>query len=639
MPPPPPNSSSSSSSLPLAAAPMSNPSVPSSTSSTSPLPPNPLAAASSFLHHHLSRLASRFAAPPPPALAAVSALPGPQGASASLSLALAPDEVARALTGTPVFTVCNSSNEFVLVSDPATGLRSLGLLCFRSEDADALLTHVRMRQPVVGRGAKVVPITLDQVYMLKAEGIAFRFLPDPLQIKNALELKSGLTAFDGVPVFQSDLLVVKKQKKRYCPIYFQKEDIERELTKASKTSRGSALSKQIMVGSLEDVLKKMEMNERNSGWDDLIFIPPGKSLHQHINELHLKLAKSVAGAAAAFAIPRAAPAFGVETGWPPEHCLRCFTPPDAPFVLGAAAAIHLGNTNSCIAGYDDDDAPLGAKPSYYQFCIPSWVALAHDNGTVISGEAAMNRAALSPSTAVSAFMRLLHRRQFPLPSPKFVLGDDFTARIVDHMVEHIKKQHGRDVRQEEKAMVRLRVACEHAKKALSEQQETLVQIDSLLDDGAVFSATLTRAKLEELNHDLLDRAMALVKEVVVTTGGVEMVDEVLVIGGSARIPKVRQLVKDYFNGNGNGRHPNSRGCKGPVDVEPESEPEDAVLRGAALLSRPLPVAQGPAAAAAEARSIDFDHWFRRRHLISLGHISVTFGSMKVNLTYHGPMFF
>uniref|UniRef100_A0A0D9WN73 Uncharacterized protein n=1 Tax=Leersia perrieri TaxID=77586 RepID=A0A0D9WN73_9ORYZ len=101
--------------------------------------------------------------------------------------------------------------------------------------------------------------------MLKAEGIAFRFLPDPLQIKNALELKSGLTAFDGVPVFQ--------------------EDIERELTKASRTSRGSALSKQIMVGSLEDVLKKMEMNERNSGWDDLIFIPPGKNLSQHINEV------------------------------------------------------------------------------------------------------------------------------------------------------------------------------------------------------------------------------------------------------------------------------------------------------------------------------------------------------------------
>ncbi|KAF0887535.1 hypothetical protein E2562_002264 [Oryza meyeriana var. granulata] len=102
-----------------------------------------------------------------------------------------------------------AGNEFVLVSDPATGLRSLGLLCFRSEDADALLTHVRTRQPVVGKGAKVVPITLDQVYMLKAEGIAFRFLPDPLQIKNALELKSGLTAFDGVPVFQRAIALVR----------------------------------------------------------------------------------------------------------------------------------------------------------------------------------------------------------------------------------------------------------------------------------------------------------------------------------------------------------------------------------------------------------------------------------------------
>ncbi|KAL6606864.1 hypothetical protein ACP70R_042517 [Stipagrostis hirtigluma subsp. patula] len=280
---PPPDSVSMRSSLPLAAAPMSDATP--SPSSRAPPPPNPLAAAASFLQRHISHLASRLAAAAPrPARAAAATLPpGPQGAS--LSLALAPDEVARALTGTPVFTVCNSSNEFVLVSDPATGLRSLGLLCFRSEDADALLSHVRTRQPVLGKGAKVVPITLDQVYMLKAEGIAFRFLPDPLQIKNALELKSGKTAFDGVPVFQSDLLVVKKQKKRYCPIYFQKEDIERELSRASKGSRGSALSKQITVGSLEDVLKKMEMNERNSGWDDLIFIPPGKGLNQHINEV------------------------------------------------------------------------------------------------------------------------------------------------------------------------------------------------------------------------------------------------------------------------------------------------------------------------------------------------------------------
>lgn len=133
---PPPDSARSS--LPLAAAPMSGP-TPSSSPSAAP-PPNPLTAASSFLHHHLSRLASHLTAPRPALAAAASRAPEPQGAS--LSLALAPDEVARTLIGTPVFTVCNSNNEFVLVSDPATGLRSLGLLCFRSEDADALLSHV-----------------------------------------------------------------------------------------------------------------------------------------------------------------------------------------------------------------------------------------------------------------------------------------------------------------------------------------------------------------------------------------------------------------------------------------------------------------------------------------------------------------
>ncbi|XP_031498953.1 protein TIC 22, chloroplastic [Nymphaea colorata] len=201
----------------------------------------------------------------------------------AFDIALSTEEVAKTLAGTAVYTVSNANNEFVLVSDP-NGQRSLGLLCFRQEDAESLLAQVQLRQPVLGKGARVVPITLDQVYMLKVEGIAFRFLPDPTQIRNALELKaSGATkAFDGVPVFQSDLLVVKKKNRRYCPIYFQKEDIERELLKVSRVSRGVSLSQHIMVGSLEDVLKKMEINSKNSGWEDLIFIPPGKSYSQHI---------------------------------------------------------------------------------------------------------------------------------------------------------------------------------------------------------------------------------------------------------------------------------------------------------------------------------------------------------------------
>lgn len=177
-------------------------------------------------------------------------------------VALSSDVVSKTLAGTSVYTVSNSDNEFVLVSDPCS-LKSIGLLCFRKEDAEAFLAQVKLRRGELQSRARVVPITLEQVYMLNVEGIAFRFLPDPVQIKNALELKASnaKSGFDGVPVFQSDLLVVKKRNRRYCPIYFRK------------------------VGSLEDVLKKMEMNKTNSGWEDLIFIPPGKSRSQHIQEV------------------------------------------------------------------------------------------------------------------------------------------------------------------------------------------------------------------------------------------------------------------------------------------------------------------------------------------------------------------
>ncbi|CAM8943039.1 unnamed protein product [Rhodiola kirilowii] len=138
--------------------------------------------------------------------------------------------------------------------------------CLLPSLSGLVLIKVRLRKRELRSGAKVVPITLDQVYMLKVEGIAFRFMPDPVQIQNALELKASdaKRGFDGVPVFQSDLLVVKKKNKRYCPIYFRKEDIEKELTKVPR--RGASISQHIMVGSLEDVLKKMEMSEKNSGW-------------------------------------------------------------------------------------------------------------------------------------------------------------------------------------------------------------------------------------------------------------------------------------------------------------------------------------------------------------------------------------
>ncbi|KAK4429002.1 protein, chloroplastic [Sesamum alatum] len=241
-------------------------------------PPNPLLSLSTFIHRLGSQLATRlddtkrlaaaalpaFLPPAPPqslAFASVSQRQGKQTAASETSL----------------------NSEYVA----RRGVKSIGLLCFRKEDAEAFLAQVRSRRGELRGGAKVVPITLDQVYMLKVEGIAFRFLPDPVQIKNALELRASdiKSGFDGVPVFQSDLLVVKKKNKRYCPIYFQKEDIEKALSTVSRVSRGVGVSQHIMVGSLEDVLKKMEINGKNSGWEDLIFIPPGKSHSQQIQDV------------------------------------------------------------------------------------------------------------------------------------------------------------------------------------------------------------------------------------------------------------------------------------------------------------------------------------------------------------------
>jgi heat shock protein 5 len=137
-----------------------------------------------------------------------------------------------------------------------------------------------------------------------------------------------------------------------------------------------------------------------------------------------------------------------------------------------------------------------------------------------------------------------------------------TARIVDYMAELIKQRHQWDIRQDEdgKALGSLRVACEYAKKALSDQEETLVQVDldGIGAGAGSFSELLTRAKLEELNQDLLDRAMALVDGALTRSGrrqpDMVVVDEIVLAGGSARIPKLRQLVQDYMGG----REPNSR---------------------------------------------------------------------------------
>ncbi|CAI7836108.1 unnamed protein product, partial [Closterium sp. NIES-54] len=180
-------------------------------------------------------------------------------------IAMSADQVAKRLDGVPVYTVTNTASEFVLISDMG-GNKSLGLFCFRREDAEMLLAQVKDREPSLGRGAKVVPVSLDKVYQLSAEGIAFRFLPDPTQVKHALQVLSAsgdtARAFDGVPVFQSENLILRSKNRRFCPVFFNKEDLDAALKKAIKQKQAvnpnMRVTNNIQVGSFEEVLKMLE---------------------------------------------------------------------------------------------------------------------------------------------------------------------------------------------------------------------------------------------------------------------------------------------------------------------------------------------------------------------------------------------
>ncbi|KAK1653081.1 hypothetical protein QYE76_070886 [Lolium multiflorum] len=153
-------------------------------------------------------------------------------------------------------------------------------------------------------------------------------------------------------------------------------------------------------------------------------------------------------------------------------------------------------------------------------------------------------------------------------------GDDFTNRVVDYFVELIKEKHHQDIRGDEGALGKLRADCEMAKKALSNREGVLVNVGSVLDQASSFYEDFTRAKFEELNGDLMARVIEMVEMVVL--GGApasqlrshqDAIDEIILVGGSMRIPMVAQLIEDYFHGRGLIRD------------------EEAVIRGAALLSR------------------------------------------------------
>jgi len=128
-------------------------------------------------------------------------------------------------------------------------------------------------------------------------------------------------------------------------------------------------------------------------------------------------------------------------------------------------------------------------------------------------------------------------------------GEDFDNRMVEWcMNEFSRKNKGMNMNSSERAKRRLRTSCERAKRTLSQATQTLIEIDSLYE-GIDFSVTVTRARFEELCMDYFKKTLAPVEKVLRDGKfSKEQVHEVVLVGGSTRIPKVQQLLKEFFNG-------------------------------------------------------------------------------------------
>ncbi|KAJ1701365.1 hypothetical protein LUZ63_001144 [Rhynchospora breviuscula] len=146
-------------------------------------------------------------------------------------------------------------------------------------------------------------------------------------------------------------------------------------------------------------------------------------------------------------------------------------------------------------------------------------------------------------------------------------GEDFDDRLVEHCVKEFKKKYNKDITGNAKSLRRLRTACERAKRMLSSSVMTSIDVDYLYE-GVDFSTRISRARFEELNKELFTRCTDLIEKClsdakIDKTG----VDVVVLVGGSTRIPKIQQLVQDFFKG--------KELCMG-------IHPDEAVAYGAAI---------------------------------------------------------
>ena len=146
-------------------------------------------------------------------------------------------------------------------------------------------------------------------------------------------------------------------------------------------------------------------------------------------------------------------------------------------------------------------------------------------------------------------------------------GEDFDNRMVDHFVKEFQRKHKQDISGNKRALRRLSTACERAKRTLSASAQASIEIDSL-HQGQDFYTSMTRARFEELNADLfrstLDPVEKALRDAKMDKSSIQ---EIVLVGGSTRIPKVQKLLSDFFNGK---------------DLNKSIHPDEAVAYGAAI---------------------------------------------------------
>jgi len=146
-------------------------------------------------------------------------------------------------------------------------------------------------------------------------------------------------------------------------------------------------------------------------------------------------------------------------------------------------------------------------------------------------------------------------------------GEDFDNRLVNHFVEEFKRKHKKDLMTNQRALRRLRTACERAKRTLSSSAQASIEIDSLFE-GIDFYTSITRARFEELCADLFRGCLDPVDKVLKDSKlDKKSIHEIVLVGGSTRIPKVQQLLQDHFNGK---------------ELNKSINPDEAVAYGAAV---------------------------------------------------------